>query len=195
MTIFFKLHFQLNVYTCFLLLFTNISIFYGFFLPKSYNLPSYKTTPLSHLTNQVFLAIMQIQMQQMQQSRNCSECSEYSNVANVANVANLANLANVANVAIVAIVANEAILMKPFCGSRYKPHKTNLVFFATILTKPLCSSCYNLHKTNLKFFATIITKPLCGSCYIATSVSVYSVGPGQPLQDTLKFRNIPNFLG
>ena len=85
--------------------------------------------------------------------------------------------------------------MKPFCGSRYKPHKTNLVFFATILTKPLCSSCYNLHKTNLKFFATIITKPLCGSCYIATSVSVYSVGPGQPLQDTLKFRNIPNFLG
>ena len=87
------------------------------------------------------------------------------------------------------------ILTKPLSNSSYNPHKTNLAFFATILMKPLSGSRYNPQKNNLAFFATILTKPLCGSRYIATQVSGYSVGPGQPLQATLKFlRTPPIFL-
>ena len=37
-----------------------------------------------------------------------------------------------------------------------------------------------IHLTNLAFLATIFTKSLCNSRYIATQVSGYSVGPGQP---------------
>ena len=84
--------------------------------------------------------------------------------------------------------------MPSLSSSCYNHHKTKLALFATILTKPLCGSRYNPHKTNMALFATILTKPLCGSRYIATQVSGYSVGPGQPLQATLKFYEHSNFF-